>query len=95
MSDIRPYAYKLNLQILEQFYETYGGETDDVYRLYSNGRIIYKKGSYKRVISEFIRWSRKLDMSFPIEEDEWESYVILSIDKCIYFRNKMYDLITA
>lgn len=70
-----------------------------IYHLYSNGEITFQKGgtAYLRR-SEFstestIGGHRELRLSFPNEASYGRTYVILTKEECIYFRNKMIELL--
>ena len=93
MSDIQSEALVLNLRIFEIYNNQYGGQTDNIYCLYSDGGIKYKNGRNEVVKEPTIGWHRELRMEFPNEAERGLSYVILTQEECIYFRNKMINLI--
>lgn len=93
MSDIRSEALVLNLRIFEIYQKQYGGQTDNVYCLYSDGEIRYRNGGYEVAKEPTIAGHRELRMEFPNEAERGLSYVILTQEECIYFRNKMINLL--
>ncbi len=70
-----------------------------IYHLYSDGEITYQKGGWAYLQrSEFnkeptIGGHRDLRMIFPNEASYGKTYVVLKQEECIYFRNKMIQLL--
>jgi hypothetical protein len=70
-----------------------------IYHLYSDGQITFQKGGWAYLQrSEFTEDSpfsayRDLQLKFPKEADNGNTYVILTKEECKYFRSKMFDLV--
>lgn len=93
MSDIRRDAMALNLKILESYYEFYDGLYDNGFCLYSNGEIKFKNGLYEVDKKPIISGYKKLQMQFPNETETGLSYAVLTEDECLFYRNKMINLL--
>lgn len=70
-----------------------------IFHLYSNGEISFQKGGWaymqrsEFLIQDKLTNYRALDLKFPNEASDSFSYVILTKEECINFRDKMIKLL--